>query len=116
MKNVKPEVMKNLPPTSETGRYFVHSSILNKTFCVEPIGDHPDNLRSEWGDVNPVTKKLEKGSYGNKNKGSIRMKDSIISKENGFENDGILLGVGTSPEGYITMLEQDHLKKNENKR
>lgn len=110
MKNIKPEVLQNLPPTSETGRYFIHSKILNKTFCVEPIGDHPDNLRSQWGDVNPVTKKVE-GTYGNKHKGAIKMKDSIIKKENGFETDGIFLGVGTSPEGYVTELEQEFLRK-----
>ena len=105
MKNIKPEVLKNLPPTSETGRYFVHSKILNKTFCIEPIGDHKDNLRSEWGDVNPATKKLEKSDYGDKHKGSIKM------KENGFQSDGMLLGVGVSPEGYIMDLEQEFLKK-----
>ncbi len=110
MKNIKPEVLNNLPPTSDTGRYFVHSSILNKTFCIEPIGDHPDNKRSEWGDVNPATKKVE-GDYGDKNKGSVKMKDSIITKENGFQNDGIFLGVGVSPEGYIMELEQEFLRK-----
>lgn len=110
MKNIKPEVLQNLPPTSETGRYFVHSSILNKTFCIEPIGDHPDNKRSEWGDVNPATKKVE-GDYGDKNKGSIKMKESIIKKENGFETDGIFLGVGVSPEGYIMDLEQEFLRQ-----
>lgn len=115
MKNVKPEVLKKLPPTSETGRYFVHSSILNKTFCIEPIADHPDNIRSQWGDVNPATKKLETGGYGEKHKGSIKMKDSIIKKENGFETDGIFLGVGTSPEGYITELEQEFLRKQREK-
>ena len=113
MKNVNPEVLKNLPPTSETGRYFVHSSILNKTFCIEPLGDHPDNIRSEWGDLNPATKKLEKSGYGDKHKGSIKMKDSIITKENGFENPKILR-TGESPEGYISMLEQEYLK-NKNK-
>jgi hypothetical protein len=115
MKNIKPEVLKNLPPTSETGRYFVHSSILNKTFCIEPIGDHPDNVRSQWGDVNPATKKLETGDYGDKHKGSIKMKDSIIKKENGFETDGVFLGVGTSPEGYIFELEQEFLRKQKEK-
>lgn len=111
MKNINQEILKNLPPTSETGRYFVHSSILNKTFCIEPIGDHPDNVRSQWGDVNPATKKLETGAYGDKHKGSIKMKDSIIKTENGFETDGVFLGVGTSPEGYIFELEQEFLRK-----
>lgn len=109
MKNLKPEILQNLRPTSETGRYFVHSSILGKTFCIEPLGDHPDNKRSEWGDYNPASGKIE-GTYGDKHKGSIKMKDSIITKENGFENPTIL-GVGESPEGYISLLEEAHLKK-----
>ncbi len=109
MKNVKPEVLQNLPPTSETGRYFVHSSILNKTFCIEPLGDHPDNKRSEWGDVDVASKKIT-GTYGDKHKGSIKMKDSIITKENGFENP-MLLQVGESPEGYISILEEKFLRE-----
>jgi hypothetical protein len=39
------------------------------------------------------------------------MKDYIITKENGFETDGIFLGVGVSPEGYIMDLEQEFLRK-----
>lgn len=110
MRNIiNPEVLKNLPPTSETGRYFVYSSILKKTFCIEPIGDHPDNLRCEWGDINPATKKVE-GSYGQKFKGSVKMKDSIITEENGFKNIQFL-GVGFSPGGYIEMLEREFLAK-----
>ncbi len=110
MKNIKKEVLESMKGTSETGRYFIYSSILDKTFCVEPIDDHPDNIRSDWGDVNPATKKIE-GSYGEKNKGSIKMKESIIKVENGFENDGIFLKVGESPQGYVEMMEREFINK-----
>lgn len=88
----------------------VHSTILNRTFYFEVIEDHPDNLdRVEFGDINPATKKLE-GSYGKKNKGGINMADSVITKENGF-NDIKFLPPGTSPHGYIELLEKEYLRK-----
>lgn len=116
MKNVKPEVFQNLPPASQTGRFFIHSSILNRTFVVEPLDDHPDNLYQSWGDVNPATKKLETGSYGEKYVGGIKMKDSIITEENGFDPKDIkVLGVGVSPTGYVQMLEEEFLRKQREK-
>ena len=111
MKNV-PEALKNLPPTSETGRYKLWSPVLEKWFWIEPISDHPDNIRSEWGDVNPATKKVE-GDYGDKHKGGVKMKDSVITEENGFKNP-TFIGVGVSPAGYIMMLEEEYLR-NKNK-
>ncbi len=87
----------------------VHSPILNRTFYYEVIEDHPDNLdRVQWGDVNPATKKLETGDYGKKNNGGINMNESIITKENGFK-DINFLPAGTSPLGYIEMLEKKYL-------
>ena len=105
------EKLKNmqLPPGSKTGRFFVHSSILNRTFCIEPLDDHPDNLHRSWGDINPATKKVE-GDYGDKYVGGIKMEDSIITAENGF-NDIKILPPGTSPTGYISMLENEFLRK-----
>jgi len=89
----------------------IHSTILGRTFYVEVIEDHPDNLdRTQWGDVNPATKKLETGDYGKKNAAGINMADSIITKENGFENP-VYLKPGESPNGYIEGLERDFLEK-----
>lgn len=89
----------------------IHSTILNKTFYVEVIEDHPDNLdRVQWGDVNPATKKLETGDYGKKNAAGINMSESIITKENGFK-DVSFLPPGTSPMGYIELLEKQHIQK-----
>lgn len=42
------------------------------------IGGH-----SDWGDINPATKKVE-GDYGEKYKGSVSEKESMITPENGF--------------------------------
>lgn len=89
----------------------IHSHILNKTFYVEVIEDHPDNLdRTTWGDYNPASGKLETGDYGKKNAVGVDMKDSIITKENGFGNINYL-PPGTSPHGYIEMLEKEHFRK-----
>lgn len=65
--------------SSETGRFIVKSLITNRSYYIEPIGDN----RSNWGDVNPATGKLE-GNYGGKYKGSISEGESLITEENGF--------------------------------
>ena len=52
----------------------------------------PRGHRATWGDIDPATKKLT-GSYGNKSTGAIDAEDSIITKENGF--DEIVEGKGT---------------------
>lgn len=84
---------------SESGRYYITDIESGRKFCVEPIGsDHA----ADWGDINPATKKVE-GSYGQKHRGSIDEKDSIITKENGFKNI-VDLKPGISPEDYINNL------------
>ena len=51
----------------ETGRFIVKSTKTGKSYFVEVIdGDE----RTNWGDVDPATKKMT-GSYGDKYKGSI---------------------------------------------
>lgn len=66
---------------SQTGRYYVIDQASGRKFCVEPIG----NPHTQWGDINPATKKVE-GAYGNKYRGSINESESIITEENGFKN------------------------------
>lgn len=83
---------------SDTGRFFIYDEKSGRKFCIEPIG----NVRTNWGDVNPSTKKIE-GDYGNKYKGSIEESESIINKENGFKNI-IDLKAGESPISYIEKL------------
>lgn len=70
-----------------------------RKFCVEPIGT---NHAADWGDLDPVTKKVT-GSYGQKYRGSIDEKNSIITEKNGFKNI-TTLGIGESPQDYINKL------------
>ena len=68
---------------SNTGRHFV--KVKDRLFCIEPIDNSQGKNRKKFGDINPVTKKVE-GDYGNKYIGSIHEDDSIIKEENGFKN------------------------------
>jgi hypothetical protein len=65
----------------ETGREIVTFPETGKKYYIEYIGKNHTN----WGDLNPATGKIE-GSYGNKTRGSIDVKDSMITKENGFDD------------------------------
>ena len=77
--------------TEHSGRFMVVSFVTGVKYFVEPIGDPHTN----WGDLNPSTKKVE-GTYGSKYKGSINEKDSLITVENGFKCIG-MTGIGGSP-------------------
>jgi hypothetical protein len=96
------KVLENLPSSDETGRYFVKSMRTGKVYCVEPIG----NPHIGWGDVDPVTKKLT-GQYGDKYRGAIDKKDSIITEDNGFKNIKEL-GSGVSPESAIEEIDAQY--------
>lgn len=90
----------------ETGRFIVKSIKTGKSYFVEVIdGDE----RTNWGDVDPVTKKIT-GSYGDKYKGSIRKEESMITKENGFDKIHTL-GVGESPLDYINRIDDEYFEK-----
>lgn len=67
--------------SSETGRFIVKSLATNKEYFIEAIG----RQHSNWGDLNPATGKVE-GSYGEKFRGSIMDKDSMITSDNGFDD------------------------------
>lgn len=76
------EVIKNfLVNSEETGRHIVTSLRTGRKYYIEPIG----NGRSDWGDVDVVTKKVT-GDYGDKYTGSVTEKESVIKEENGFIN------------------------------
>ena len=90
----------------ETGRFIVKSVKTGKSYFVEVIdGDE----RTNWGDVDPATKKIT-GSYGDKYKGSIRKEESMITKENGFDKIHTL-GVGESPLDYINRIDDEYFEK-----
>jgi len=84
---------------SNSGRYYITDYKTGRKFCVEPLldGEH-----TNWGDLNPATKKVE-GSYGEKYIGAIDRKDTIITEENGFKNI-IELKPGESPNDFINSL------------
>lgn len=92
---------KFLTGRDHTGRFIVKSLKTDKTYYIEPIDS---NTRSDWGDLDPVTKKMT-GNYGTKYKGSIKPEESMITKENGFDKI-YTLGPGESPLSYIERIDK----------
>ena len=76
MTNLEKRFLKN---TDDTGRFIYQSLVTGRKYYVEPIGGH-----SDWGDINPATKKVE-GDYGQKYTGCVSEKESLITPENGFK-------------------------------
>ncbi len=96
-------VKRFLTGSDDTGRFIVKSVVTGKTYFVEPIDD---GQRTEWGDLNPATKKIE-GDYGTKHRGAVNEKDSMITRENGFENI-VTLEPGVSPLDYINRIDKEY--------
>lgn len=67
---------KFLTERDKTGRFIVKSLKTGRTYYIEPIDS---NNRSDWGDLDPVTKKMT-GNYGTKYKGSIKLKNHLLLK------------------------------------
>lgn len=89
--------------SDDTGRFIVTSLVTGRKYYVEPLDT---GERTEWGDLNPSTKKLE-GAYGSKHKGSVRESESMITEENGFENI-VTLEPGYSPLECIEQLDKKY--------
>jgi len=85
---------------SDTGRYYVKAG--DRTFVVEPIDNTLGKGRKKWGDIDPASGEVQ-GSYGNKSIGAIHEDDSIITKENGFD-EIYEIGPGESPDSFINKL------------
>ena len=101
------DVRKNfLVNREETGREIVTFPETGKKYYIEYI--EPRNWRSSWGDIDPASKTVT-GSYGDKHKGAIKADESVITKENGFNE--IVEGEG-SP--YHTINEMHEKWKKEN--
>jgi hypothetical protein len=94
---------KFLAERDKTGRFIVKSLRTGRTYYVEPIDS---NNRSDWGDLDPVTKKMT-GNYGTKYKGSIKPEESLITEENGFTKIHNI-GVGESPLSYIEKIDNQY--------
>ncbi len=91
--------------SDDTGRFIVTSLKTGRKYYVEPIDS---GERTDWGDINPATKKIE-GAYGTKHKGSVRESESLITKENGFENI-VTIPAGWSPLEYIEQIDKKYQK------
>ena len=89
---------KFLMNRDSTGRFIVKSLRTGKSYYVEPISS---SARTDWGDLDPVTKKMT-GNYGTKYKGSIKPEESMITKENGF---------GESPLSYIERIDNKYFEE-----
>lgn len=102
---MKTDVRKEfLVNRDETGREIITFPETGKKYFVEYIS--PRGHRATWGDINPATGKLE-GSYGVKVTGAISEEESLITKENGF--DDIKEGPGT-PYWTIQKMHDEYKK------
>jgi hypothetical protein len=91
----------------ETGREIVRYLETGKEYFIEYT--EPRNFRSSWGDIDPASKTIQ-GSYGDKFRGAIKAEDSLITKENGFDN--IIEGKGGSPYHAINQMHEIWKKEN----
>ena len=103
---MKMDEKRFLKESDKTGRFIVKSKITGKKYFVEPIGNtHAAN----WGDLDPATKKMT-GSYGERYEGCVTEKESLITKENGFEKIE-LLDAGVSPLSVIDARDREYQKQ-----
>jgi len=106
---MKDVIKKFLVNRDETGREVVYYPETGKKYYVEYVEPRTRAQQTNWGDVDPATKKVQ-GSYGDKYTGSIKAEDSLITKENGFEN--IVEGEGGSPYHTIHLMHEKWKKEN----
>jgi hypothetical protein len=90
----------------ETGRMIVKSIRTGKTYYVETIDDKTQE-RQDWGSIDPATGDLTVKKGWQKFKGSINDKESLITKENGFDVIHTLKA-GQSPASYINELDEKY--------
>ena len=99
MTNVREKFLVN---RDETGKEIVTYPSTGKKYYVEYISPRTKADQTNWGDLDPATKKVT-GTYGQKYKGSIQAEESVITKENGF--DDVHEGKG-SPYAKIHQLHE----------
>ena len=97
-----------LTDRDESGRFVVTSYRTGKSYFVEPIG--PDRS-ADWGSYNPSTGNIENKKGFDKFRGSIDEKESLITKENGFDNIQYS-GIGASPFSLIDEMDAKLPTKN----
>ena len=100
---MKMDEKRFLKESDKTGRFIVKSKITGKKYFVEPLGN---THAADWGDLDPATKKMT-GSYGERYEGCVTEKESLITKENGFEKIE-LLDAGVSPLSVIDARDREY--------
>jgi hypothetical protein len=104
------DVKKNfLINRDETGNEVYFFPETGKKYYVEYIAPRSKQEQSNWGDLDPATKKVT-GSYGFKYTGAIKESESVITKENGFDN--IVEGEGASVAWKINEMHEAWKKEN----
>jgi hypothetical protein len=93
-----------LTNTDESGRFIVTSYRTGKRYFVEPMMARDTPRDGNWGSINPGAKELMHKKGDGKYTGAVTEDESMISLENGFEHIHYA-GVGTSPYGFIEMLD-----------
>lgn len=88
----------------DSGRFLVMSYRTCRIYFVEPIG--PDRA-ADWGSYNPSTGNIENKKGFDKHRGAIDEKDSLITKENGFDKI-TYSGIGCSPFSVIDKLDAEY--------
>lgn len=101
---------KFLTNTDETGRFVVTSVRTGKQYFVEPVMERGTPRDGNWGSINPGETKLMHKKGDGKYTGAVTEEESLVSLENGF-NKVHYAGVGTSPHGYIEMLDAQYPDK-----
>lgn len=86
---------------SETGREIITFLETGKSYFIEWI--QPKGYRTYWGSYNPSTGNIENKKGAGKYTGGILESDSMITKENGFDN--IIEGKG-SPYATIEAMHE----------
>lgn len=89
-----------------TGKEIIFYPETGKKYFVEYIGN---GRMADWGSYNPSTGKIENKKGAGKHNGSIQADESVITKENGF--DEIHEGKG-SPYDKIDKLHEKWKKEN----
>lgn len=91
----------------ETGREIITYLETGKSYFIEWI--EPKGFRTDWGSYNPSTGNIENKKGAGKYTGGVREEDSLITKENGFED--IHVGKG-SAYGTVDWLHEKWKKEN----
>jgi len=91
----------------ETGREFVFYPETGKRYFIEYI--QPKGYRTYWGSYNPSTGNIENKKGAGKFTGGVLEQDSMITKENGF--DEIIEGKG-SPYAQIEAMHEEWKRNN----